>query len=263
MHLRHFAFGRQRGGRNVLGCRAGGKLLAQIGCGQLLRRHPGQEFCHEGRLGLIGRSGRGGPREDLLAVTRFDVGGRGRAAGRALGVGKAQHAHRSRIASYGNDENTHALAPGTTGAARPVQKRVGVRRHVGMDHEVEVRQVDAACRHVGCNTHAGTAVTHRLKRIRSLGLGQFSGERHHMEPAVAKLGRQVLYRFARVAEHDGAAAIKKQQRIDDGVLTLMRLHKDELIVDVGMALPRARGHDAHRIPLVCLRQLGNLLGNCR
>ena len=73
----------------------------------------------------------------------------------------------------------------------------------------------------------------------------------------------MLHRLAGVAEHDGAAAVIEEQRVDDGILALVRLHQHQLVVDVGMALARTGGDDAHRVALVGLGQLSDLLRHGR
>jgi hypothetical protein len=51
-----------------------------------------------------------------------------------------------------------------------VEERVAVVRQVGVDHEAEVGQVDAAGRHVGGDAHARPAVAQGLEGVVALAL---------------------------------------------------------------------------------------------
>ena len=48
-------------------------------------------------------------------------------------------------------------------------------RNIGVNDEVEVRQVDAARRHVGGDADAGASIAQRLQRLGPFVLRQFAG----------------------------------------------------------------------------------------
>ena len=63
-----------------------------------------------------------------------------------------------------------ALGAGPARAARPVQQRVGVGGQVGVDHQLQPRQVDPARGHVGRDQHLGVARAEARKRALALAL---------------------------------------------------------------------------------------------
>ena len=67
-----------------------------------------------------------------------------------------------------------ALAAGAAGAAGAMLHHLGVVRQIGMNDEVEVRQIDAACRHVGSDADPRTSIAQRLQRLGALVLRQFT-----------------------------------------------------------------------------------------
>ena len=77
-------------------------------------------------------------------------------------------------------------------------------RQVGVNDEIELRQVDAARGDVGRDTDAGTSVAQGLQRQRALVLCQLARQRHHGEAALQKRRLQMPHRFTRVAEHQRA-----------------------------------------------------------
>ncbi len=90
-----------------------------------------------------------------------------------------------------------------------------------MDHEVEVRQVEAAGRDVGGDADPRAAVAQRLQGGGALVLAQLAGQRDGVEAAFQQAGVQVAHRLAGGAEHQGAARLEEAQDVDDGVLDLV------------------------------------------
>ena len=160
----------------------------------------------------------------------------------------------------GHDQRADALVAGAAGAARTVQQRLGIGRQVGMDDEVEARQVDTAGGDVGRDADAGAAVAHGLQGVRPLVLSQFARERHDVEVAVVEACRQVIDRRARRAEHDSILGIVEAQGVDDGVLAIGRRDEQRAVLDVGVLLFFRLRRDAHRVALVALGELGDAGG---
>ena len=161
----------------------------------------------------------------------------------------------------GYDQRADALATGAAGTARTVQQRLGIGRQIGMDDELEARQVDAAgcdvCRHA----NTGTPVAHCLQRMRPLILGQFAGKGDDGEIAVNEPGRQMIDGSARGAEHNGVLRFIITQHVDDGIFTVRRRDGQRAIFDIAMLLFLGRGGNAHGIALVALGELGNGRGH--
>ena len=88
-------------------------------------------------------------------------------------------------------------------------------RQVGVNDEIEVRQINAACSHIGSNAHACTSVPQCLQCLRALVLCQFSGEGDHGEAALQKRCLQMPNGISGVAKNNRAWRFKKPQHIDD------------------------------------------------
>jgi hypothetical protein len=80
-----------------------------------------------------------------------------------------------------------------------VQQRVGIGRQIGMDHQFQPRQVDAARGHVGGDADPRPAVAQRLQRVAAFLLAQFARQRHHLEAAIAH-ARSRWFTLARVLQ---------------------------------------------------------------
>ncbi len=131
-----------------------------------------------------------------------------------------------------------------------MQQRLAIGRQVGVDHEVEVRQIEAARGDVGGDADPGAAVAQRLQGVGALVLAQLAGQRHRREAALQQAGVQVAHRLARGAEHQGAARLEEAQHIDDGVLDLVRRDADGAVFDVAVRLVLRHRVDAHGVLLV-------------
>ncbi len=62
-----------------------------------------------------------------------------------------------------HQQDADALAAGTAGTARTMLHHLRIVRQVGMNDEIEARQVDAARRDVGRNAHPGASVAQGLQ----------------------------------------------------------------------------------------------------
>ena len=81
-------------------------------------------------------------------------------------------------------------------------QRLGVVRQVGVDDEVEARQVDAAGRDVGRDADPGAAVAQRLEGVVALVLAELARQRDDREAALEQAGLQVPHGLAGVAEDE-------------------------------------------------------------
>jgi hypothetical protein len=102
-----------------------------------------------------------------------------------------------------------------------VQQRLGRSRQVGVDHQFQPRQVDAARGDIGRHADPGAAVAHRLQRAGAFVLRQFARQRHHREAAVEEARGQVVHRRARLAEDQRVARLVIAQDVDDGVFGIL------------------------------------------
>ena len=177
--------GRGRRGRlgDLLGRRALAAPEADEGGGDLFGAETVEE--RRGELGLVaGRLGQRRMVEDAGVVARLHRLGRGRRAPVGDHLGAGEEALRLLELGGRDDQRRDALAPGAAGAAGAVQQRLGVGRQVGVDDEVEVRQVDAARGDVGRDADPGAAVAQRLQGVVALGLGELARQRHGGEAAL-------------------------------------------------------------------------------
>ncbi len=172
-------------------------------------------------------------------------------------LGALQQALGGAAARCRHDQYADALAPGASGAAAAMQKRLGIVRQVGVDNEVEIGQIDTARRNIGCNADTGTAIAHRLQGVGALGLAEFARKGNDGKAAIGQAAGQVLHRFAGRAENDGVLRIVEEQGIDDGVFALTRRHRHDVIFDIRMLLAVARGGNAQGVFLELLGKQGD------
>ncbi|GAD55998.1 hypothetical protein MBELCI_2050 [Limimaricola cinnabarinus LL-001] len=187
--------------------------------------------------------------EDVLGRGRHGpVGGKLGGAKQALGLLAQLHRH---------DQGADALAARAAGAARAVQQRLGVRGQLGVDHQFEVGQVDAARGHVGRHADPGPAVAHRLKRVGPLVLGQLARERHDRKAPVRQPRGEARHGGAGVGEDDGVGGVLMTQRVDDRRLLVALGHLQRLVGDVGVLAALGGDDDALGVGLEILGQLGD------
>ena len=145
-----------------------------------------------------------------------------------IGIGEEPASPRPAPVLRHHDEHAHTLAPAVRGRSGPsggAQLLPGCWAD-GMDHQVEIGQVDARAGDIG--RHAGTRarrVAHRLQRAGTFPTGQRSPDSARpQKPRLAKARRQVPGRlFAGVAEEPARLVLSAhQQVVDDGVLALRR-----------------------------------------
>ena len=239
---------------HILGRGAGGAEMAQHGGGQLLGlmrfQKPGDGVEFLGRRGLDQR--RFGQQTFLIAGQNilgrrrpFPGHGHLRLAQQPLGLGAHVQRH---------DNGRQPLAPGPAGAARAVQKPLAVHRQIGVNHQLQPRQVDAARGHIGRDADPRPAIAHHLQRARAFVLRQLPRQRHDRKAPVQQLAGQMRHRRPGRAEDDGAFGLVQAQQVDDGIFAVRPVHQHAAIVDIGMALARGHGGNPLRLALEGLRQ---------
>ena len=154
----------------------------------------------------------------------------------------------------GDDDRRNALVTGAAGATGAVQQRFAVAGQIGMDHQFQPRQIEAARRHVGGNAHPGPAIAHRLDRMAALVLRQLAGERHDSETTVVEPGHQMVDGSPGRAEHQGVFRLVKAQHIDDGVFAVGRGHLQGPVFDIDMLATLTRRGHPDGVALIALCQ---------
>ena len=92
------------------------------------------------------------------------------------------HARRLR---YEHDRD--ALLAGAPGAPAAMDEHLLVLRQVGVDHEPEVGQVEAARGDIGRDAHARTPIAQRLQRLVALALAELARQRGDRESALVQV----------------------------------------------------------------------------
>ena len=138
-----------------------------------------------------------------------------------------------------------------------------VDRQFGVDHQAQVRQVQATGRHVCGDAGPRVAVTQRLQGVGALLLGHLARERDGREAALTQGAVQVPHALARVAEHQGSGAFEVAQEIDHRVLDLIRRHADGAVLDVTVRLVAPKGVDPQAVALIAPGQHRDVLGDRR
>src|SRR5215475_13002583 len=121
---------------------------------------------------------------------------------------------------------------------------------IRMNDEVEVRQIDAARRHVGRHADAGTSIPQRLQSLGSLVLCQFAGESDHGKTTLQERRLQMPDSISRVAKHKRARRLEKAQYVDDRVLDIARSDSDGAVLNIGMTTFVARDLDPKGLLLI-------------
>ena len=227
---------------------------------QRQRIAPRQQRTGRGQLVLGGLDRRGGHlgRQAGLVLLPDQVGGRHR---RPLRRHARLAHHPLQLVALLRRRQQHRLAlpPGPASPAAAVLQRRGVLRQVGVEHQLDAGQVEAARRHVGGHQHAGPPVTQRLQGPQPFRLGQLARDGHGLEAALAQRGGGVRDQVAPGAEDQRAGRFERPQHVDDGVLPLALRHHVSPVGDVLVGLPGWSGRDPHRLAGVGPGQLDDRL----
>ncbi len=136
-----------------------------------------------------------------------------------------------------------------------MEHRFGIAWQLGVEHQAEVGQIDAAGRDVGGDADPRAAVAQRLQRARPLGLRQLPRERDGGEAAFAEIRMQPVHARARRAEHHGDPWLFEAEDVHHRALDLVRRDQARAILDVAVLAGGGAGRDAQRVALVALGQL--------
>ena len=148
-----------------------------------LLRAPGrQQFPRKLQLFFVRSGGKHRIVEKPLAVALEDGGGGWRRHPCRIDPRRAQHAVQPPRLLYGTMRMLRPLPPSPAGAAAAMQQRFAVLGQVGMNDQIEFRQIDAARGDVGCHANTGPAVAHRLQGARALVLAQLPGKGDDRKP---------------------------------------------------------------------------------
>ena len=178
-------------------------------------------------------------------------------------LGPLQQALRLLELGRHHDQRRHTLFPRPARAARAVKQGFRIRRQIGVDHQIQARQVNAPRRHIRRDTDPRPTVPQRLQGMGPLGLRQLTRQRNGLKTAVVHAGEQMADIGAGLAEHQGRLAFIEPQQVEDRMLPVARRHRKGAVFDVDM-LPRlALGLDPQRIALEILGKGRDFLGNRR
>ena len=118
-----------------------------------------------------------------------------------------------------------------------------------MNNQFKPRQVDAARRHVGGDTHVRAAIAQRGQRIGALLLAKFARQRHNLEATVAHARHQMVHVDAGFTEHDRGFGFVKAQHVENRMLAVTHRHRQRAIFDVDVLLGFALCGNAQRVVL--------------
>ena len=241
----------------ILGGRGAGAVEVDEGGGELVGAVARNEGGDE--LGGILGGGRvpGGIRQQPGLVGGVDLFGGGGGAPLGLQLGATKQAVGLAAEFRRHDQRGDPLAPGAAGAAGAVQQGFGIGGQVGVDHQLEIGQVDAPGGDIGGHANPRAAVAQGLQRVAALGLGQLARERHDGEVAVGEAGGQAGHRGAGVAEDDGVLGFVEAQDVEDRVLGVAGVHVHRAVFDVGVLAGFGLDRDPLGVALVALRQPGD------
>ena len=126
-----------------------------------------------------------------------------------LDSGQIQQQLRAPPSRRRHQQDADTLAAGPAGAAGAMLHDLSVIRKIGVNDEIEVRQIDAAGRHVGGDADASASVAQGLQRLGAFVLRQFARERDHGEPALQQCRLQMPDRLSGIAKHQRARRLRK------------------------------------------------------
>ena len=107
---------------------------------------------------------------ELILIADPDVIGRRDGTPRRFDPRGVEQALGEPTVTVRNDHDREAGLAGATGAAAAVDQHLPVHRQIGVNHEAEVGQVEAAGGDVGRDAHARSPIAQRLQRLVALAL---------------------------------------------------------------------------------------------
>ncbi len=126
-----------------------------------------------------------------------------------------------------------------------------------MDHQFQVRQVNAPRRNIRGNADTRAPIAQGLQCIGAFGLGQLSRQGHDGKATVGELGCQSCHGGPRVAEHNRVLRLIIAQHVDDGVFSVAGMNIHRAVLNVSVLLGLTHCGDPLRVTLIGLRKLGN------
>ena len=245
--------GRRQVRRQNLGCRAAFAPLADEGCGHVVSTvGRDQGLC---QIGLFARrlAQRRMVQQTGIVAGLHVIGGR-RLDPFGHDLGALQQA--LRLLEFGgrDDQGRNALFASPTGPARAVQQGIRRARQIGVDHQFQTRQVNAACSDVGRHTDLGTAIAQGLQGVGAFGLRQLSRQGHCGKAAVGHAGKEVVHIGPGLAEDDRSLRLMEPQQVEDRMFAVTHGHRNRLILDVGVLLGVGLHLDAQGVLLIGPRQ---------
>ena len=219
----------------------------------VLRRTLGEQRAGQHKIVFRRRFAKQCILQHALLIELADIIHGGRCAPNGIDAGEIQKQFGAPLARGNHQHHADALLARPAGAAGTMLKHLGIVGQIGVNHQTEIRQIDAARCDVGGNADPCAPVAKGLKRLGAFVLGQLAGQRDHGESAFEKGGLQMVDCVARVAEHDGGRRFEESQHVDHGMLDIARRDTDRLVFDVGVAAVTAGHFDAESILLVLLR----------
>ena len=199
----------------------------------------------------------GGICQHALAVPFLDHLRRGRSVPGGGELGHLQQALGLAGGFGWHHQSADALASRPAGPARTVQQGFVAVGQLGVYHQIQVRQINTARRHIRRHADPGTAIAHRLQRMAPLGLGQLTGQGHHRKATVGQPAQQPVDHGAGVAEHNGIGRFKIAQHIDNSVFIIARSDRHRLIFDIAVLAFFRHGRDPLGIALIAFGQACN------
>ena len=137
-------------------------------------------------------------------------------------------------------QHREPAAPRPPGAAGAVQQHLGAARQVGVQHQVEPRQVDAARREVGRDADPRPPLAHRrqrrVARRRWLSAPESAAT---AKPRAASRSASCRHRLAPAAEDDRRPRLVQPQQVDDRRLPVRRRHRHALQREARRRPPRS------------------------
>ena len=138
-----------------------------------------------------------------------------------------------------------------------MQKAFAIFWKVRVDHQFQIRQVDAPRRHVGGDAHPRAPVAHGLQGVGAFVLAQFARQRDDRKASVGEAAGHAVDGGAGAAEYQGVFRLEVAQHVYDGVFAVVGRHGEGAVFDVEMLLFFRRRADAHRVALVTLGEGGD------
>ena len=220
----------------------------------------GEQRVGHGEILIAARLGQNWILQQPFLVELADFLGRWRRGPDEIDARPAKHLFGASCARARNQKDADAFAPSTSRAAAAMLQHLGVVGQIGVNHETEIGQIDAARSDIGRHAHARATVAQRLQCMIALALAQLAGERHGGEATFAQDRFQVPHRLARAAKHQRARRIHEAQQIDDGAFDLVVGDLDGAIFDVGMPARLAGQLDTKCVALIVARQSNDRFG---